>query len=157
MYQMKYESPIGTLYLVSDGQYLCNLYFFNKALDISNNDSLEVFNKTIDWLNRYFEGKQPNISELPLKLEGTVFQKQVWNLLLEIPYGTVVTYGDIARRMNTKAYQAVGQAIGKNPIGIIVPCHRVVGSHKKLSGFSGGMDIKKYLLAHEGIDVSVYK
>ena len=154
---MKYESPIGTLYLVSDGQYLCNLYFSNKALDISNNDSLEVFSNTMDWLNRYFEEKQPSISELPLKLEGTVFQKQVWNLLLEIPYGTVVTYGDIARRMNTKAYQAVGQAIGKNPIGIIVPCHRVVGSHKKLSGFSGGMDIKKYLLAHEGIDVSVYK
>ena len=157
MYQMKYESPIGTLYLVSDGQYLCNLYFSNKALDISNNDSLEVFNKTIDWLNRYFEGKQPRISELPLKLEGTIFQKQVWNALLEIPYGTVVTYGDIARRMNTKAYQAVGQAIGKNPIGIIVPCHRVVGNNKKLTGFSGGMDIKKYLLAHEGIDVSVYK
>ena len=154
---MKYESPIGTLYLVSDGQYLCNLYFSNKALDISNNDSLEVFSNTIDWLNRYFEEKQPSISELPLKLEGTVFQKQVWNLLLEIPYGTVVTYGDIARRMNTKAYQAVGQAIGKNPIGIIVPCHRVIGDNKKLTGFSGGMDIKKYLLTHEGIDVSVYK
>ena len=157
MYQMKYESPIGTLYLVSDGKYLCNLYFPNQPLDIGNNDCLEVFSKTKDWLNQYFEGKQPSMSELPLKLEGTVFQKQVWNLLLEIPYGTVVTYGEIAKKLNTKAYQAIGSAIGKNPIGIIVPCHRVVGSHNYLRGFSGGIDIKKRLLKHEGIDSSIYK
>ena len=157
MFKTKYESPIGTLYLVSDGECLCNLYFSNQPLDSCNNDSLEVFIQVKDWLDQYFAGKQPNIAMLSLKLNGSTFQKQVWKLLLDIPYGSVVTYGDIAKKLDTKAYQAVGRTIGKNPIGIIVPCHRVVGKDKKLVGFSGDMSIKKYLLAHEGIDVNEYK
>ena len=92
-----------------------------------------------------------NAHSLSIRLEGTAFQKQVWNLLLEIPYGKVVTYKDIARKISaTMSCQAVGTAIGKNPIGIIIPCHRVVG-YNNLGGFSGGIENKVFLLEHEGV------
>ena len=152
-YQTEYESPIGILVLVSDGIHLCELHFPNYKNNKSCiiNDDLEVFNHVKKWLDAYFAGERVNSKELPLLVDGTMFQKQVWNLLMEIPYGTVVTYKDIARKMSdTMSCQAVGTAIGKNPIGIIIPCHRVVG-YNNLGGFSGGIENKVFLLEYEGV------
>jgi len=101
-------------------------------------------------LNEYLSGKRKSFS-LPLKLEGTSFQKLVWNELLKIPYGTTTTYAAIATAIgNPKACRAVGRAVGANPIFIIVPCHRVIGSSGKLTGFAYGLDVKRTLLDREG-------
>ncbi|MBQ7892228.1 MAG: methylated-DNA--[Erysipelotrichaceae bacterium] len=151
-YQTKYDSIIGTLLLVSDGSSLCGLYFPNRIKEYMQTcDDLEVFVDAKKWLDSYFLGDPMNAHSLSIRLEGTAFQKQVWNLLLEIPYGKVVTYKDIARKISaTMSCQAVGTAIGKNPIGIIIPCHRVVG-YNNLGGFSGGIENKVFLLEHEGV------
>ena len=108
------------------------------------------------WLDSYFRGENPGF-EMPLSLEGTEFQKQVWNMLLNIPYGKTRTYGDIAREMavllgkEKMSAQAVGQAVGRNPIGILIPCHRVIGADGSLGGYSAGLDRKRFLLDLEGI------
>ena len=152
-YQTEYESPIGILVLISDGVHLCELHFPNYRNSRSSivNDDLEVFIHTKKWLDAYFAGDRVNGKELLIQVEGTKFQKQVWNMLMEIPYGTVVTYKDIARQISdSMSCQAVGTAISKNPIGIIIPCHRVVG-YNNLGGFSGGIENKVFLLELEGV------
>lgn len=106
------------------------------------------------WLDAYFEGsKEP--PDFDLLFLGTDFQKRVWQLLLEIPYGETITYGELAQEAGTpKAARAVGVAVGDNPFSIIVPCHRVIGKDNSLTGYGGGFDVKKYLLAHElGTDI----
>ena len=110
-----------------------------------------LFEHVFTQLDRWFLGHETSF-DVPLHLEGTVFQQQVWRALLQIPFGTVVTYGDISLRVTgaRTGCRAVGAAIGKNPVSIIVPCHRVVGANGKLTGFSGGLDRKAALLAHEG-------
>ena len=114
------------------------------------------------WLDRYFAGKKPEISELPLAPMGSAFQQGVWELLCEIPYGQVTTYGEIAKKMaarmgkSSMSGQAVGGAVGHNPISIIIPCPRVVGANGSLTGYAGGIKKKVKLLEHEGVDLQKF-
>ncbi|MFV0395760.1 MAG: methylated-DNA--[protein]-cysteine S-methyltransferase [Coprobacillaceae bacterium] len=168
-YTTYYESLIGPIMLASDGENIIGLwmkeqkYFANTIKDevIEKND-LPVFKKTCRWLDAYFAGKNPNISELPLAPEGCDFRKGVLEILCDIPYGEVVTYGDVAKKMAKKmkrksmSGQAIGGAVGHNPISIIIPCHRVVGGNGSLTGFSGGIDKKLKLLELEGVDITKF-
>lgn len=163
-YRTNYVSPIGKITMASDGGNLNGLWiegqkYFESTIKemMQPRDSLPVFEKTKDWLERYFSGKRPEISELPLAPAGSEFRRKVWELLCEIPYGEVTTYGRIAARIaelqNKKSMsaQAVGGAVGHNPISIIIPCHRVVGAHGSMTGYAGGIEKKVWLLAHEGV------
>ena len=142
-----YNSPIGPITLTSDGEALSGLSLCHiKATDTI--DSIEIFHKTRCWLDLYFSGRQPDFIP-PIKPIGTAFQQRVWHALLEIPYGETTTYGNIARRLGCRSAQAVGQAVGRNPIAIIVPCHRVVGSDGSMTGYAYGLERKEYLLALE--------
>ena len=165
-YSTTYESPVGLLTLASDGDNLVGLwiegqkYYGNTIPEaMTEKDELPIFGIVKDWLDRYFAGEQPDISKLPLAPIGSDFRKDVWEILCKIPYGEVITYGDIAKRiaaaMNKKSMssQAVGGAVGHNPISIIIPCHRVVGSNGSLTGYAGGIDVKKKLLGLEGVDM----
>lgn len=121
-------------------------------------DRAPLLVESCDWLDRYFCGKRPAPQEIPLNPAGSDFRKQVWERLCCIPYGTLTTYGDIAREMAQKSgknmsAQAVGGAIGHNPIPLIIPCHRVVGRDGNLVGYSGGVALKRRLLKYEGVDV----
>ena len=116
--------------------------------------NLAVFDATIHWLDAYFEGKSPCGETIPLKPEGTIFRMAVWKLLKAIPYGETTTYGELARKLNETAgmktcARAVGNAVGHNPISIIIPCHRVVGADGGLTGYAGGLDVKQKLLKLE--------
>jgi len=119
----------------------------------------KILHACCEWLDAYFAGERPDISYLPLAAGGTQFQQTVWQLLRQIPYGTVVTYGDVAqevaKQMGKKrmSAQAIGGAVGHNPISLIIPCHRVVGADGSLTGYAGGLYLKKKLLQHEGITV----
>ena len=142
-----YNSPIGPITFTSDGEALSGLSLCHiKATDTI--DSIEIFHKTRCWLDLYFSGRQPDFIP-PIKPIGTDFQRRVWHALLEIPYGETTTYGNIARRLGCRSAQAVGQAVGRNPIAIIVPCHRVVGSDGSMTGYAYGLERKEYLLAVE--------
>ena len=124
------------------------------------NDNLPVLQKAKAWLDRYFRGEKPKISELPLAPIGNDFRQAVWKILCEIPYGEVITYGGIAKKiaaqrgLSRMSAQAVGGAVGHNPISIIIPCHRVVGTNGSLTGYSGGLDLKIKLLDFEGVDLA---
>ncbi|MCH5180766.1 MAG: methylated-DNA--[protein]-cysteine S-methyltransferase [Erysipelotrichales bacterium] len=165
LYKTRYESPIGELTLLSDGNSLIEIRLYKSRYpSIASNlktvecDDLNVFKLTKTWLDKYFSCEIPDIKDLPLKFIGSEFQQKVMSLLCEIPYGTVTTYKDIARKINPKmSAQAVGNAVGRNPLAIIVPCHRVIGVNNNLVGFGGGLEVKKYLLNHEGVDVSKLK
>ena len=129
--------------------------------ELRPNEELEVFSRAKDWLDRYFNGKKPEPSELPLAPVGGEFRRTVWELLCEIPYGELTTYGQIAReaakrlQRESMSAQAVGGAVGHNPISIIIPCHRVVGTGGSLTGYAGGLDKKIWLLKHEGVKMDV--
>ena len=173
-----YESPLGLLVMVSDGESLVRLDFVrdaekeesdlvadvvfcgscatevgNEADDVNYANDV-VLSKTKQWLDDYFAGCSPDFAP-PLKPQGTPFQELVWQLLLGIPYGATTTYGElaqaVARRLGKSCMsaQAVGQAVGKNPIAIIIPCHRVVGTKGQLTGYAGGLERKEFLLALE--------
>lgn len=115
-------------------------------------EASEITNRCRQQLEEYFEGKR-SVFDLPLDLQGTQFQKMVWNCLTRIPFGQSVSYSGIAEEINNpKAVRAVGAANGKNPIGIIVPCHRVIGRDKTLTGYAGGLERKSWLLKHEGVE-----
>ena len=157
MVKTNYDSPIGLLTLVSDGEAITGLWIEGQkyfAAGIPTNlpvcDDLPVFLQTRDWLDRYFAGKRPLPGELPLAPQGSAFRQSVWAILCQIPYGHTVTYGEIAKRLGCKSAQAVGGAVGHNPISIIIPCHRVLGSDGSLTGYAGGVDKKIWLFAHEG-------
>lgn len=161
-----YDSPVGKIVIVSDGKSLTGLYFegqkyFPETLEKASfkNDEIPLFNEVKNWLNKYFEGKNPSVSGLPLdvnKLGGSDFRKEVWKILLNIPYGKTLSYGEIAKEIATKrgkkkmSAQAAGGAIGHNPVSIIIPCHRVVSKTGALTGYAGGVKIKQYLLELEG-------
>lgn len=157
-YIYEYLSPIGTLYMISDGSYLTHLQFNtidNPSFYVKELDpDLTVFKETKTWLDSYFSGNIPGFTP-PLSLNGTAFQLEVWNILLGIPYGQTISYGDIAKQLATRrkvprmSAQAVGNAVGKNPIPIIVPCHRVIGSDGSLTGYAGGLERKSFLLSLE--------
>ena len=144
---------------------LGNIAFLYEAIKDQNlkkeaktNDNLEIFKQTKTWLDKYFNKEKPNIDDLKLKLEGTPFQIKVWNVLKKVHYGQTVTYGFVAQKINSKtSARAVGGAIGHNPIPIIIPCHRVVGTNNNLTGFTGGIDVKIKLLKLEGINTTKYK
>ena len=128
--------------------------------ELDFNDNIEVFQRTKAWLDRYFRGEKPEISELSLAPIGNDFRQNVWKILCEIPYGEVITYGDIAKQIAKKrgllhmSAQAIGGAVGHNPISIIIPCHRVVGANGNLTGYAGGINTKIKLLEHEKVDIS---
>ena len=144
-----YPSPIGTLLLTSDGKALTGLIPTNENCDAGPCDPPEVINKACRWLDGYFTGN-PAAVDFPISPAGTDFQLRVWDLLQAIPYGKTVTYGQLAQQLDEKmSPQAVGQAVGKNPIAILIPCHRVVGSRGQLTGYAWGIEKKTWLLAHE--------
>nr|WP_314278546.1 methylated-DNA--[protein]-cysteine S-methyltransferase [uncultured Peptostreptococcus sp.] len=128
----------------------------DKANEVEN---LGVIAKTTSWLDRYFLGEMPSVRDIKISLRGSDFRLKVWTRLMDIPYGKVETYASIAREIakmmgkDSMSAQAVGSAIGYNPISILIPCHRVVGSSGDLTGYSGGIERKKCLLEHEGIQV----
>lgn len=151
---MKYPSPVGELTLAGEGETLVGLWIegqkhFGAGLDLSAGGELPVFERAKDWLDRYFAGERPDPSELPIAPVGTAFQRAVWRRLREIPYGGLTTYGELAKGLASSA-RAVGSAVGRNPISIIVPCHRVVGADGGLTGYAGGVERKQWLLKHEG-------
>lgn len=152
MYCTSYDSPVGKLLLTCTDQALTGLYM-NR--EIPEEEDHPLFRQTKKWLDAYFRGAPPE-PDIPLAMEGTPFQQQVWQLLLNIPYGEIRTYGDLARemaRLTGKAKmsaQAVGQAVGRNPISILIPCHRVVGARGEITGYAGGIEKKQWLLRHEG-------
>ena len=172
-YRTTIPSPVGVLTLASDGTALTGLwlegqkYFGGSILKSASSETLQkelpVFSRTSDWLDRYFSGKKPLPSELPLAPAGGEFRKLVWEFLCEIPYGEVTTYGALAKKAAAKlgrssmSSQAIGGAVGHNPISIIIPCHRVVGSNRSLTGYAGGLDVKRALLELEGLDLSQFK
>lgn len=160
-YMTRYESPLGGLTLASDGRALTGLWFdgqrgFAAGLSAQHAEcsSLAVFEDTKRWLDRYFAGHRPDFIP-PLAMRGTPFQQRVWRELLSIPYGQTTTYGDMARCFHSKmCARAVGVAVGRNPVAIIVPCHRVVGAKGSLTGYSGGMERKRWLLRLEGVGIA---
>ena len=154
------DSPVGRLMLLGRDEALCGLWLEGQkhfAPGFSETrifrDDTPIFRETARWLDAYFTGKQPQPQSLPLCPGGTAFQTAVWRLLLEIPYGSTTTYGDLARQMGTKGLQAVGGAVGRNPISLIIPCHRVMGATGSLTGYAGGVEKKQWLLRHEGVPV----
>ena len=153
------ESPMGALLLVSDGEALTELYLEPAKAGVEGKegwvrqDDAAPFPEVNQQLEEYFAGARKEF-QLPLRMEGTPFQQRVWEALREIPYGETVSYGEIARRIESpRACRAVGLANGQNPIAIIVPCHRVIGSSGKLVGYGGGLHRKAALLQIEGIAV----
>ena len=168
-YKTTYKSPLGILYLVSDEENLIGLWlegqkYFQATLKEEPiiNDQIKILQETKNWLERYFKGEKPDIKELSLKPQGSLFRQEVWKLLCEITYGEVTTYGNIAKVVAQKLHieilsgLAVGNAVGHNPISFIIPCHRVVGTSGSLTGYAGGIDKKIALLKHEGVDMTRY-
>lgn len=166
-YSTSYSSPVGKLTLACDGNSLVGLWiegqkYYGASLgeEMIEKHDVPMFDAAKKWLDQYFAGAKPDISALPLSPVGSAFRREVWRILCDIPYGTIVTYGEIAkkmaRRMNRKSMsaQAVGGAVGHNPLSIMIPCHRIVGSNGSLTGYAGGLDTKIKLLALEGVDLS---
>ena len=162
IYYTTYETGlIGTLTLASDGEALVGCWFHNDRYfgygvteKMERRDGLPVFDQARAWLDRYFAGEAPDPRELPLGARATEFQLRVREAMLDIPYGQTTTYGAIAQRLEREtgrrqSARAVGGAVGHNPLCLIVPCHRVVGSTGSLTGFGGGVDMKVTLLEHE--------
>ena len=156
MYSTDYDSPLGEMLIVSDGESLCGVWFYGQkhfpAYDnLIQNDNLAIFKDVKRWFDDYFNGLNPKI-DFKIKAEGSEFRLKVWNMLSEIPYGETLTYGEIAREISPKmSAQAVGGAVGHNPISIIIPCHRVLGANGKLTGYAGGIHRKMELLRLEKI------
>jgi len=174
-YYFEYESPLGMLTIIIDDEAINGLWFngqkhFCRNHDLSETEKLShdsnnkkqsdeakaVYKKAVLWLDQYFQGQQPSL-DIPTKtIVGTPYQKAVWQELKLIPYGKTVSYLDIATSLKQKTVfkathpRAVGGAVGKNPISIIIPCHRVIGTNKKLTGFAGGLETKEKLLKLEG-------
>ncbi|MBF2028593.1 MAG: methylated-DNA--[protein]-cysteine S-methyltransferase [Oscillatoriales cyanobacterium C42_A2020_001] len=149
------DSPLGSLLLTSEGRSLTGLYlqeqkyFPNPTKDWCKAMAAEPFIQTQEQLTEYF-AHQRQCFDLPLSPQGTAFQKQVWQLLLQIPFGKTISYRTLAEMIgNPMASRAVGAANGRNPISIIVPCHRVVAHNGSLTGYAGGLDRKRWLLKHE--------
>lgn len=160
MFESRLHSPLGEVRLRSDGKSLTGLWFVGQVndakehSDIEIKDDLQIFGQVETWLESYFSGEQTPI-KISLQPKGSLFQERVWKILQEIPYGETMTYGEIAQRIakekgvETYSAQAVGQAVGKNPISILIPCHRVLGKNGALTGYAGGVHRKEQLLRIE--------
>lgn len=166
-YGKHYDSPLGDILLAADEKRLTGLWIAeqkDRAQTMPENMNFSEENPVLeaaaDWLDAYFAGKQPDPLALVLAPQGSAFRKTVWKRLLEIPCGETVTYGEVARDVAARmgrammSAQAVGGAVGHNPISIIIPCHRVVGTGGSLTGYAGGIQKKVWLLTHEGADMS---
>lgn len=166
VYTSYYVSPVGQILLAAKNDALVGLwienqkYFFGSLKDEQERqEDHPVLIKVRGWLDRYFRGEKPEITELKLAPAGSEFRRAVWDALCQIPYGTVTTYGEIAKKVAEKlgkgqmSARAVGGAVGHNGVSIIIPCHRVVGANGSLTGYAGGIDRKIKLLAHEGVDM----
>ena len=161
-YTYNYTSPLGEIILAADGEALTGLWFDgqknfpHKLIEESPEKELPIFIQTCKWLDIYFSGKEPDFT-LPLSLQTTPFRKAVYDILLSIPYGQTMTYGEIAvilsRQQGNRhmSAQAVGGAVGYNPISLIIPCHRVIGADGSLTGYAGGLDKKTALLRLERV------
>ena len=163
-YLTTYSSPVGNITLACAGDGLTGLWIEGQKYHGAgmpegavSNGGAPIFVATKKWLDKYFAGKKPAISELTLTPSGTEFRKMVWDILCEIPYGEVVTYADIAKKVAARtsrksiASRAIGGAVGHNPISVIIPCHRVIGSDGSLTGYAGGVDKTIKLLELEGV------
>lgn len=159
IYTTHIPSPVGMLYVASDGNSLTGLWiagqkYFAATLsgDTSEKKELLVFQQTEAWLDAYF-AEEPLPDLPPLAPQGSAFRQAVWKILQEIPYGQTTTYGEISRRLREQglsaAPQAVGGAVGHNPISILIPCHRVLGADGSLTGYAGGLEVKRFLLELE--------
>ena len=156
-YTMEYASPLGKLLLASDGAALTGLWFegqkhFARTLEAEHAPkSLPIFDEASRWLDVYFTGGRPDFTPT-LAPKGTPFQQSVWRALLQVPYGGTTTYGELAARLGLSAggARAVGGAVSRNPVSIIIPCHRVLGSAGQLTGYAGGVERKARLLRLEG-------
>lgn len=154
------STPVGQFVAVSDGVELLELRMKERdeALFGGETNKCSLFDRVENWLAAYFAGENPPV-DFPLALKGSVFRRRVWEILREIPYGQTTTYGEIARRIAAEtgrvrlSAQAVGGAVGHNPVWMIVPCHRVVGANGSLTGYAGGLGLKIALLRHEGVDM----
>ncbi|HIR04078.1 MAG: methylated-DNA--[protein]-cysteine S-methyltransferase [Acutalibacteraceae bacterium] len=166
-YSMRYLSPLGPLVVVSDGKHIVGLWmegqkYFSDTIKETptEKESLPALQAAKNWLDRYFSGQKPESGELLLAPAGGDFRQEVWDILRSIPYGRVTTYGQIAkaiakkRRIKSMSAQAVGGAVGRNPISIMIPCHRVIGANGSLTGYAGGLSKKKKLLELENADMS---
>lgn len=155
-YTQKYNSPIGQITLASDGENLIGLWFegqkyFGDTLGVDYEEkNLPILEETKNWLDIYFSGEKPNFTP-KIKLLTTDFRKKVCQIMLKIPYGKTTTYGEIAKNLSKTSARAVGGAVAHNPISIIIPCHRVIGSNGDLTGYAGGIDRKIKLLEIENI------
>ena len=165
-YYYIYNFPIEKLTVASNEENIVGLWLDGQKyyMDIlKGKEYQEKETETIKlakkWLDKYFGKEKPEISELPIELIGSDFRKQIWKILSEIPYGKVITYRDIAKQIaeqkgiKTMSAQAVGGAVGHNPISVIIPCHRVVGTNGSLTGYAGGIKNKIKLLELEGVDI----
>ncbi len=166
-FKTTYSSPVGIITLASDGESLVGLWIKGQKYHggsiseaMTDKGGLPIFSAAKKWLDRYFAGQKPEVSELSLAPIGSDFRREVWQILCEIPYGEVIAYGEIAKKIAKKSGksgmspQAVGGAVGHNPISIIIPCHRVVGGNGSLTGYAGGINTKIKLLELEGADMS---
>ena len=170
MFVATYPSPLGTIVMESDGEVLTALRFGKEEFALRFGDSgnetaphsiptqaIAIFNETRRWLDEYFSGKRTENAvmgattdgRISVRPKGTAFQQRVWQTLLTIPYGKTVSYGDVARMVGCKSAQAVGQAVGANPVALLIPCHRVIAAHGKIGGYEYGIEIKKRLLELE--------
>ena len=151
MYSTDYDSPIGEMLIASDGEAVCGVWFYGQkhfpSVDnLVQNDDLTIFKQVKQWLDDYFNGLNPQI-DFKLKPQGTEFRVKVWTILSGISYGETMTYGEIASQISPDmSAQAVGGAVGHNPIALLIPCHRVLGADGKLTGYAGGLDRKVKLL-----------
>lgn len=157
-----YDAPYGRYVMAAEDGALTGLWlegqkYFPSDLPEPSGEEAEIFARTRRWLDAYFAGRQPDVSALPIAPRGSAFAQSVWQLLLEIPYGQTVTYGQLAKRLAEQrgltrmSAQAVGGAVGHNPISVIIPCHRVLGAKNRLTGYAGGLDVKTFLLKLEGV------
>lgn len=158
----KIDSPLGKIILLATEKSLCLVEFYNSKYTNNNIEKVkkyfngeiieknnDILNETEKQLNEYFKGERKDFN-IPLEMIGTEFQKKIWNILLEIPYGKTISYEEQSiRYRNVKAIRAVANANSKNLIAIIIPCHRVIGKNGKLTGYAGGLDKKKWLLNFE--------
>ena len=157
IFTREYDSPIGKMLLACCDSGITGAWFEEQkfyAAGVTNSvTSPENPHLTAasEWLDEYFSGGRPNIDALPLSPHGTDFQRRVWQALCDIPYGETVSYGDIAKMLGNTSPRAVGTAVGRNPISVIIPCHRVIGASGSLTGYAGGIWRKKALLETEGI------
>lgn len=167
VYTAHYDSPLGRILLAGREDALVGLWFEGQkyfldsvCAETAEKEDTPILRQAAQWLDRYFVGERPAIGELNLAPAGSEFRKEIWNMLCEIPYGEVTTYGRLAKEFASRyaganmSAQAAGGAVGHNPISIIIPCHRVVGANGSLTGYAGGVDKKLALLTHEGADLS---